>query len=281
MAKLKHSKFKNTGILFELLVKQIASDTLANKDSLALEIIKKHFKRGTELNKELRLYQSLTKENFDNQYQAQEFVNIVLTERSNLNEGILRRQKYNLIKSIKESFAIDDFFKYRVNSYREMASVYKMFENVAATSPKEFVECKNTILETITKRDVEIVNETTDKEYASQPKEVRMLAYKFLIESFNSKYTTLSEDQKNILRNYINNIDNSAKLKSFVIREVKKLKKNLVEVKVSDKVAKIKLTETINLIDNITNSKIINENQILSLLRYHELLQELRRASNV
>ena len=281
MAKLKHSKFKNTGILFELLVKQIASDTLANKDSLALEIIKKHFKRGTELNKELRLYQSLTKENFDNQYQAQEFVNIVLTERSNLNEGILRRQKYNLIKSIKESFAIDDFFKYRVNSYREMASVYKMFENVAATSPKEFVECKNTILETITKRDVEIVKETTDKEYASQPKEVRMLAYKFLIESFNSKYTTLSEDQKNILRNYINNIDNSAKLKSFVIREVKKLKKNLVEVKVSDKVAKIKLTETINLIDNITNSKIINENQILSLLRYHELLQELRRASNV
>lgn len=281
MAKLKHSKFKNTGILFELLVKQIASDTLANKDSLALEIIKKHFKRGTELNKELRLYQSLTKENFDSQYQAQEFVNIVLTERSNLNEGILRRQKYNLIKSIKESFAIDDFFKYRVNSYREMASVYKMFENVAATSPKEFVECKNTILETITKRDVEIVKETTDKEYASQPKEVRMLAYKFLIESFNSKYTTLSEDQKNILRNYINNIDNSAKLKSFVIREVKKLKKNLVEVKVSDKVAKIKLTETINLIDNITNSKIINENQILSLLRYHELLQELRRASNV
>ena len=281
MAKLKHSKFKNTGILFELLVKQIASDTLANKDSLALEIIKKHFKRGTELNKELRLYQSLTKENFDNQYQAQEFVNIVLTERSNLNEGILRRQKYNLIKSIKESFAIEDFFKYRVNSYREMASVYKMFENVAAVSPKEFVECKNTILETITKRDVEIVKETTDKEYASQPKEVRMLAYKFLIESFNSKYTTLSEDQKNILRNYINNIDNSAKLKSFVIREVKKLKKNLVEVKVSDKVAKIKLTETINLIDNITNSKIINENQILSLLRYHELLQELRRASNV
>tara|TARA_B110000977_G_scaffold134056_1_gene170685 strand:+ start:1375 stop:2220 length:846 start_codon:yes stop_codon:yes gene_type:complete len=281
MAKLKHSKFKNTGILFELLVKQIASDTLANKDSLALEIIKKHFKRGTELNKELRLYQSLTKENFDNQYQAQEFVNIVLTERSNLNEGILRRQKYNLIKSIKESFAIEDFFKYRVNSYREMASVYKMFENVAAVSPKEFVECKNTILETITKRDVEIVKETTDKEYASQPKEVRMLAYKFLIESFNSKYTTLSEDQKNILRNYINNIDNSAKLKSFVIREVKKLKKNLVDVKVSDKVAKIKLTETINLIDNITNSKIINENQILSLLRYHELLQELRRASNV
>jgi hypothetical protein len=281
MAKLKHSKFKNTGILFELLVKQIASDTLANKDSLALEIIKKHFKRGTELNKELKLYQSLTKENFDNQYQAQEFLNIVLEERGSLNEGILRRQKYNLIKSIKESFVMEDFFKYRVTNYREMASVYKMFENTSLASPKEYVTCKNTILEVITKSNVEIVTESDNTEYNNQSKEVRLLAYKFLVESFNSKYTTLSEEQKMILKNYINNVDNSTKLKSFVITEVKKLKKSFKAVDVSDKVAQIKLNETVNLIDNITNSKIINENQILSLLRYHELLQELRRVSNV
>jgi hypothetical protein len=281
MAKLKHSKFKNTGILFELLVKQIASDTLANKDSLALEIIKKHFKKGTELNKELKLYQSLTKENFDNQYQAQEFLNIVLEERRGLNEAILRRQKYNLIKSIKGSFVMEDFFKYRVSNYRETASVYKLFENTNNIAPKEYVTCKNTILETITKSNVEIVTESTNKEYTNESKEVRMLAYKFLVDSFNSKYTNLSEDQQFILKNYINNIDNSAKLKTFVISEVKKLKKSFKSVNVPDKVAKIKLTETINLIDNITNSKIINENQILSLLRYHELLQELRRVSNV
>lgn len=281
MSKLKHSKFKNTGILFELLVKQIASDTLANKDSLALEVIKKHFKRGTELNKELKLYQALTKENFDSQYKAQEFVNIILEERNKLNEGILRRQKYNLIKSIKEAFVMEDFFKYRVNNYREFASVYKLFENTQSASPKEYVTCKNTILETITKQNVEIVTENEDTAYTNQPKEVRMLAYKFLVESFNSKYTTLSEDQKQILRKYINNVDNSAKLRSFVIAEAKKVKKQLTEVVVSDKVAEIKLSETINLIDNITNSKVINENQILSLLRYHELLQELRRVANV
>jgi hypothetical protein len=281
MAKLKHSKFKNTGILFELLVKQIASDTLANKDSLALEIIKKHFKKGTELNKELKLYQSLTKENFDNQYQAQEFIDIVLKERSNFNEGILRRQKYNLIKSIKESFVMEDFFKYRVNNYREMASVYKLFEHTSSTSPKEYVTCKTTILETITKDNVEIVTESTNTEYNNQPKEVRMLAYKFLVDSFNSKYTNLSESQKKVLRSYISNVDNSAKLRSVVINETKRLKKEFSKVKVSDKVAKIKLTETVNLIDNIANSKVINENQILSILRYHELLQELRRLSNV
>ena len=281
MAKLKHSKFKNTGILFELLVRQIASDTLANKDSLALEIIKKHFKKGTELNKELKLYQSLTKENFDNQYQAQEFVNIVLQERNTLNESILRRQKYNLIKSIKESFVMEDFFKYRVNNYREMASVYKLFENNSSTSPKEYVTCKNTILETITKTKTHVVAESTNVDYEGESKEVRMLAYKFLVESFNSKYTKLSDEQQFILKNYINNVDNSAKLKSFVVSEIKKLKKSFKSIKVSDKVAQIKLNETVNLIDTITTSKVINENQILSLLRYHELLQELRRVANV
>jgi len=277
MSKLKHSKFKNTGILFELLVRQIASDTLAGKDSLALEIIKKHFKRGTELSKELKMYQSLTKENFDSQYKAQEFVNIILQERGNLNESILRRQKYNLIRSIKESFVMEDFFKYRVNNYREMASVFKMFEHTQSVSPKEYVECKNTILETITKKDVEIVTEATDKEYASQPKEVRMLAYKFLIDSFNSKYTNLSESQKTILRNYINNVDNSDKLRKFVLSEVKRLKTEFGKLNIGDKVTQIKLNETVNLIDNITSSKVISENQVLSLLRYHELLQELRK----
>ena len=84
---------------------------MADKNSLALEIIKRHFKKGTELNKELKLYQSLTKENFNNEYQAQQFVDIVLSERARLNESILRRQKYNLIKSIKESFVMEDFFQ--------------------------------------------------------------------------------------------------------------------------------------------------------------------------
>ena len=141
--------------------------------------------------------------------------------------------------------------------------------------------CKTTILEAITKENVEIVTESTNTEYNNQPKEVRMLAYKFLVDSFNSKYTNLSESQKKVLRSYISNVDNSAKLRSVVINETKRLKKEFSKVKVSDKVAKIKLIETVNLIDNIANSKVINENQILSILRYHELLQELRRLSNV
>ena len=275
MTKLKHSKFKNTGILFELLVRRIASDTLAGKDSLALEVIKNHFKKGTELSKELKMYQALTKENFDSQYKAQEFVNIILQERVNLNEAILRRQKYNLIKSIKESFVMEDFFKYRVSNYREMASVFKLFENTQSVSPKEYVECKNVILETITKADVKVITESVDKDYAALPKEIRMLAYKFLVDSFNSKYTNLSESQKKVLSTYINNVDNSENLRKFIVTEVKRLKGEFSKIKLTDIVSQIKLKETVNLMDNIAKSKIISESQVLSILRYHELLDEV------
>ena len=277
MGKLKHSKFKNTGILFELLVRQIAADTLGGKNSLALEIIKFHFKKGTELTKELNFYQTLQKETFDTQYKAQEFVNIILEQRRNLNESLLRRQKYNLIKSIKESYKIDDFFKYRVNNYKELASTYKLFEYKQENSPKEWVDCKNAIFESIITKKEQLVEEKINEEYTTQPKEVRLLAYKFLVDSFNEKYSSLTLEQKNVLRTYINNIDNSEKLRKYVISEVKKLKSAFGKVKVSDKVVSIKLNETVNLMESIATSKVISETQVLSLLRYHELLQEVRK----
>ena len=277
MSKLKHSKFKNTGILFELLVRQIASDTLSDNTCYATQIIKRHFKKGSQLATELKLYQALTKENFDSKYKAQEFLNIVLKERAKLNETNLKREKYNLIKSIKDSYVIEDFFKYRVSNYKELASAYKLFENTESNSPKEYVDCKNTIFEAITTEKVVIKEEVSNKEYSKQPKEVRLLAYKFLVDSFNSKYSSLSESQQLILKNYIENIDNSGKLRKFVVSEVARLKRELKSIKLKDKVTQIKLNETINLIRELTKHKVVNENQILALLRYNQLLEELRR----
>ena len=277
MSKLKHSKFKNTGILFELLVRQIASDTLSDNTCYATQIIKRHFKKGSQLATELKLYQALTKENFDSQYKAQEFLNIVLKERAKLNETNLKREKYNLIKSIKDSYVIEDFFKYRVSNYKELASAYKLFENTESNSPKEYVDCKNTIFEAITTEKVVIKEQVTNKEYSNQPKEVRLLAYKFLVDSFNSKYSSLSESQQLILKNYIENIDNSGKLRKFIVSEVARLKRELKSIKLKDKVTQIKLNETINLIRELTKHKVVNENQILALLRYNQLLEELRR----
>ena len=158
-----------------------------------------------------------------------------------------------------------------------MASAYKLFEHTESNSPKEYVECKNTIFEAITTEKVVIKEEVSNKEYSKQPKEVRLLAYKFLVDSFNSKYSSLSESQQLILKNYIENIDNSGKLRKFVVSEVARLKRELKSIKLKDKVTQIKLNETINLIRELTKHKVVNENQILALLRYNQLLEELRR----
>lgn len=279
MKKLKHSKYKNTGILFELLVRQISTDTLNNMDSKATYIIREHFGKSTELAKELRLYKIFIEESFSSEYKASEFVNIILKERKKLNESVLNRQKYNLIKAIKKNFVIEDFFKYRVSNYKENASIYKLFEHNTSDNPKEYVECKSTLLESLignSKSDDKIVT-TINEDYTKQPKEVRLLAWKMLVENFNNKYTTLTDKQQDILREYINSVDNSEKLKKFVVRECNSLSKNIKSVKVTDKVTKIKVNEVIKLITKVKSSKVITESQILSLLRYTELYNELKR----
>ena len=280
MKKMKHSKYKNTGILFELLVRQIATDTLNNKDSKATSIIKEHFGKNSDLAKELRLYQSALKESFSTEYKASEFLNIVLKERGKLTETTLNKQKYNLIKDIKKTFVLEDFFKYRVSNYKENASIYKLFEYATNDNPKEYVECKSTLMEHLTGKSVDSnkVATAVNEEYAKQPREIRLLAWKMLVENFNTKYTGLSEKQRNILKEYINSVDNSEKLKNFVIRECNTLTKNIKTIKITDKVTNIKINEVVRLVSKLKNAKTITESQILSLLRYNELLDELKKA---
>lgn len=279
MKKMKHSKYKNTGILFELLVRQIATDTLNNRDSKATRIIREHFGKNTELAKELRLYQSSIKESFSTEYKASEFLNIILKERSKLSETTLNKQKYNLIKDIKKNFVLEDFFKYRVSNYKENASIYKLFEYQNTESPKEYVECKSTLLEHLTgkSQNTDKITTTINEEYSKQPKEVRLLAWKMLVENFNNKYTNLTAKQRNILKEYINSIDNSEKLKTFVIRECNLLSKNIKTINITDTVTKIKIAEVVKLISKVKSSKTITESQILSLLRYNELYDELKK----
>ena len=279
MKKIKHSKYKNTGILFELLVRQIATDTLNNKDSIATKIIKEHFSKKTELVKELKLYQSATKETFNSEYKAGEFLNIVIKARSKLNESVLSRQKYTLIKDIKRNFILEDFFKYRVSNYKVNASIYKLFEYSNSDNPKQYVECKSTLLEHLVGKtpNTDSVSSMVNDEYTKQPKEIRLLAWKLLVESFNTKYGNLSDKQRYILKEYINSIDNSEKLKTFVIKESNSLKKALNSINVTDKIIKIKLNEIIKLTSKLKSAKTITESQILSLLRYNELHDELKR----
>jgi hypothetical protein len=276
MKRIKHSKVKNTGLIFELLVRQVASDTMNNRDSRALRILKRSFKPNSLLSQELKLYRSLHEEKFVNA-KAETFVTAVTTARKTINESLLKKEKYNLIKEIRSAFNIEDFFKSRVSNYKLHAAIYKLFEHAEADDPKEYVENKFAILEHISTVAKKLVD--TQSALVAEQKDLRILASKIMIEKFNDKYSSLSGPQKNMLREYINNVTNSTELKKYILKETKSLSEQLTKLKtiVPSKVIRIKLTEVANLLNQINKKHTIEDKDVLTMLKYYELVDELNK----
>lgn len=281
--KLKHSKIKNTGILFELLTRQITADVLAGKSTKSVSIVKKYFNEKTELGKELELYRILSEKNYNSENKANHLLDAVIKSRQKLSNSILRREKYNLIKEIKENYNVNDFFSGRISNYRILASISNVFQSETSQEkfkPDQIVNSKFTVLEHITSKKISEnqVKEKVLKEYSKKDKDLRLLAYEILVDKFNKKYKSLNESQKNLLKNYINNISNTNSLRDDVNDEVVKIKKELkIHLpKVDDTITKIKLTEAINQINNLTKGRVVDEKQVLTLMRYYELIKEIK-----
>ena len=280
--KLKHSKIKNTGILFELLTRQITADVLAGKSTKSVSIVKKYFNENTELGKEYELYKILSEKHYQSENRANHLLEAVIKSRRKLSNSTLRREKYNLIKEIKENYNVTDFFNGRIPNYRILASIYNMFQSETSDiefKPDEVVNSKFTVLEHITSKKItkKQIKEKVINEYGKSDKDLRLLAYEILVDKFNKKYKTLDESQKNLLKNYINNISNTNSLRGYIDNEVVQTKKQLKThlPQVNDKITKIKLTEAINQIENLTKGKVVNEKQVLTLMRYYELVKEI------
>jgi hypothetical protein len=204
----------------------------------------------------------------------------VLVAKSQINQATLNRQKYNLIKEIRDTYNIEDFFKSKVNNYKTLAAIYKLFEFTIADNPTESVNNRYTIIEHITRKEVKVRAELNEMSaFVKQDKDVRLLSYKILVDKFNDKYSNLNEGQKSILRNYINTVSDGPDLKDFIVKESAKLQKELKSLtsKVDDAVVKIKLTEVTNLLNELASVKTIKDNHVLNLLRYHELIKELKK----
>jgi hypothetical protein len=282
--KIKHSKFKNSGILFELLVRQIASDTVSNKDSAAIGIVRKYFNKS-ELAKEYKLYQALIVPRSLSEAKAETFINSTLEASLRLNKTALRKEKYNIIKEIRDHYDIEEFFKAKISHYKEYAAVYNLIEahnSLEFTEPQHIIDNKVTLLEHITRKEIdkESVKDRVMEEFTSMDKGSRILAYRMLLEKFNSKYSTLSDRQKLILKEFINNITNTTKLRDFVnnnftiiINEI-----NKIIPTVSDKTTQIKLTEVITLLHPLDKTQSVKDENIISLLQYYQLIEELKSA---
>jgi len=280
--KIKHSKFKNTGILFELLVRQIASETVSNKDSAAIGLVKKYFSKS-ELAKEYKLYQALITPRSLSEAKAEVFINATLEASLRLNKTTLRKEKYNLIKDIREHYDLEEFFKAKISHYKQYAAAFNLIEShnsLEFTEPQQIIDNKITLLEHITRKEVnkEGVKDRVMEEFNGMDKGTRILAYRMLLEKFNSKYNTLSDTQKGVLKEFINNISNTTKLRDFVNKnfititeEINKLIPN-----VTDRTTQIKLAEVITLLHPLDKTQSVKDENIISLLQYHQLIEELK-----
>ena len=276
--KPKHSKYKNTGILFELLTRQITSETISNSSPKAVGILKKFFKQDSTLLKEYQIYHALLTKRYNKEANATVLIETLVGAHSKLNKSILRRERYNLVREIKDTYNIEDFFKAKIPNYKIYASVFNLLENKSA-SPMSIVDSKVAILEHITNKNLpnKPKKEMVMEEYEKFDKETRALTYKMLMEKFNDKYSGLNSNQKILLKEYVYNVSNNPKLKSFINKEIKTVISELETYsKNTDQITKIKLNEIKNLIKPLCKKSSVHDDNVINLLNYYELINELK-----
>lgn len=283
--KIKHSKYKNTGILFELLVRQATADTLKGTDSPAIDLIKKYFVKS-ELGREYKLYESVIKSKVLNEGRANVVISTILETSQKLNRTSLRKQKYNLIAEIKNQYDLDSFFGTKIKNYKELASLYTLIEGFNIkdiTDTDQLVDNKITLLEYLTKQNViaEEVKEDVLKEFQTYDKDLRILTYQVLLEKFNSKYQDLSNDQKQVLKEFINAVDSTPGLRNFYNIKIAELQKALnTEAKsITDKATQVKVQEISKLLTELDKNDRVSNDNLVDLLQYYELIKEIKVAN--
>ena len=284
MRKVKHNKIRNTGLLYEFLLRQVTLDVLKNSDSKAVKIIKKRFNENTELGKELALYNVVLNKKFSSDKKAEYFINEVVDCFRQLNKSALKRERYNLIKEIKNNYNLQKFMSSKVPNYKVNASIYKLFEYSTTMSPEQKTESFFNLVEHVTTNDKNIKLSETMKKMPDD-EDLRILTYKTLLEKFNQKYSKLNLSQKNLLRAYINNVSNTSSLKEYIQKQVPTIKKGLKKYSknLTDDVVKIKLKESIKSIDKfckLTESNIVKDSTLVQTMRYLELLKELKKSGS-
>lgn len=285
--KIKHSKYKNTGILFELLVRQITADTLKGGDSPAISILKEYFVK-TSLGREYKLYESILKSKVLNEGRANMVISTILESSSKFNRTSLRKQKYNLINEIKKHYDLDVFFGAKIKNYKELASLYTLIEGYnseEASDSQQLIDNKITLLEHLTKQEVNTkeVKEDVLKEFQTYDKDLRILTYKVLLEKFNSKYENLSTEQKQVLKEFINSVDSTPGLRDFYNNKINELQATLNEEakSIKDKATQIKIQEVAKYLVELDKTAKVSNDNLVDLLQYFELVKEIKVANGI
>jgi hypothetical protein len=269
MNKIKVSKYRNTGLIFELLARRVVSEVLAG-ESTALKLIKKYFKENSELGREYSLYKLFSeKSNL-----SESIIDVALNEYSKLDVKSINRQKYNLIKEIKNCYNIDEFFKHKVSNYRLNGALSYLYENTEFGNIETKMHARKIVSECIASlNSPKVINEQTSP-LSSVDKDTQKLAVRLMLEKFNAKYGNLLDSQRTLLSQYILEGTDSPKFKKLVMSECRKINEKLSILTTPSDRLNIKIKEAISLLENIITSKVVKDEHVSALLKYYELIHK-------
>ena len=246
---------------------------------------KKEYFVNTSLGKEYKLYESILKSKVVSECRATLVIDTLLEASTKFNRKSLKKQKYNLINEIKKHYNIESFFGSKVGNYKELAALYTLIEGINSKNishPKQLVDNKITLLEHLTKKEIkQDIEPTVLEEFSKYDKDVRTLTYKVLLEKFNSKYDSLTSDQKSILKEYINSVDSTPDLRNFYNTKINELKSIISKENknIKDRATQIKINEVAKYLTELEKTDKVGDSNLVDLLRFYQLVNEIQVAN--
>lgn len=270
--KLKHNKKRNTAFLYETLIRQLTKFIIEKKEEereQLIFIIKEHFKDGTLLSRELKLYNALNDTDGLDSNTAEKLIFEIRKEHSNIDKQELFLEQTGLINKVNKAFSKSIFTNF-VPNYKDLATIYQIF-NYDSVKKRVLLE-RN------------IFNKLIDKKKHNEEhmKPIDNLVYKSFIDRFNNKYgTNLLKEQKELLNNYISSfVDNGIELKVFLNEELERLKtsinNSLVLEEIKNDPEMVKKTENVlKVIESFKQQK-INKALISKVFKIQNLVKEIQ-----
>lgn len=282
--KIKHSKFKNIGLIYELLVKQITSDLMDRKDSPAVNILRKYYTNSNSpIVQEYGLYKVIAEGVDLTTVKANNLINAVLQAAKTINVRKLSELRYQMVSEIKEHYDVDKFFSVPVKDYKTLAALYCLLETERSgefVDPKSIVYNKMTLLEHMIRR-LQPQDQVVDnilEEYSNYDKDLRLLVFKVLLEKYNEKYGKLLGEQKAVLKRFMS-IGSEKELQEYVNEEFSKLLSEIQQCqdRVPAGIEKIKLKEAMKMLQPVPATEKVGDDHIIKVLQFYDLLYELKK----
>ncbi len=276
---MKHNKKRNVGIVYELLLKHISTKLLEGKKSeakVATKLIEKHFKKGTELYKEFRLFNALAKSDITHTHTVASILNEAKIASRKLDKKKLESEKSNLLRDINYRINDKTFYYRNINDYRDLGLVQLALNEWRKEDRdvKKLVDLEMRLGELMLREK----NKVNEQKYNASHSD--RLVLKIMTEKFNRRYgEELTKDQKKIIEGYVFLSDKEPESlqKFFQSKKIEAINSlEAFEDKSDNKYLLSKLDEVRKKID-ILPSNNINDENVVKFLTLTKMINEIKK----